>query len=249
MTETEKTKYQAILRIAYLLAAADGEVRPDEREAFKRTLHVIEGFEFGDPSTTAFIESVVEDGKKLAMLRDFYNDDEMIRAFMEKVAKDVIAIKDDTLFLRRGFACWISISLADKDFSQFEEKIINGLQCTCNGLQEELIKPIAAVPGIAGALAGLVGGVAAVGGIALATPVAVAYILGKMALSDKKAFGPEARISDEYLAEVRSRCVAIDDLNSQIESCKSEDAKKSLEGSLGYLVESLKDYIHDFEEK
>lgn len=37
MTETEKKKYEAILRIAYLLAAADGDVRADEREAFKRT--------------------------------------------------------------------------------------------------------------------------------------------------------------------------------------------------------------------
>ena len=239
MTETEKKKYEAILRIAYLLAAADGDVKPDEREAFKRTLKAIDGFEFGEPSTTSFIEGVVEDGKKLALLRDFYSEDEMIKAFMEKIAKDVVELRDDKLFLRRAFAVWTSICLADKDFSAYEEKIVKGLQSAYNGLSSAVISGLA-IGGIGAAVMGLLGPVAAI-------PAGVAVLLGKMALSPKKEYGADACISDDYLAEVRSRCIAIDDLQRQIDECKHEDAKVSMTESLHYLVESMKNFVNNVE--
>lgn len=242
MKETEKRKFEAVLRVAYLLAAVDGDVRPDEREAFIRTLKAIGGFEFGEPATTAFLESLVEDGRKLSLLRDFYSDDEMIRAFMEKVARDVLEIQGDKLFLRRAFAVWTSICLADKDFSAYEEKIVKGLQSACNGL---VGTTIGGLP-----IAGLGFGAVTVGllGAASAVPVALAAFLGKMALSPQKAYGAEACISDDYLGEVRSRCMAIDDLQRQIDECGHEDAKSSLVDSLNYLVDSLKKFIDNVEE-
>lgn len=239
MTETEKKKYEAILRIAYLLAAADGDVRADEREAFKRTLKAIDGFEFGEPSTTSFIEAVVEDGKKLSLLRDFYSEDEMIKAFMEKVAKDVVELRDDKLFLRRAFAVWTSICLADKDFSAFEEKIVKGLQSAYNGLTEPVASALGAM-GLPTLATLLLGPFAAV-------PAGVAILLGKMALSPKKEYGADACISDDYLSEVRSRCIAIDDLQRQIDECKHEDAKVSMTESLNYLVESMKNFVNNVE--
>ena len=237
MTETEKKKYEAILRIEYLLAESDGDVRADEREAFKRTLKAIDGFEFGEPSTTSFIEKVVDDGKKLALLRDFYSEDEIIKAFMEKVAKDVVELRDDKLFLRRAFAVWTSICLADKDYSAFEEKVVKGLQSAYNGL---------AAPSIFGGM-GLPTFSTLLLGPFAAVPVGVAILLGKMALSPKKEFGAVSGLPDDDLAEVRSRCIAIDDLQSQIEECKHEDAKASLTESLHYLVESMKNFVNNVE--
>ena len=228
----------AILRVAYLIAASDGEVKQSEREVFKSTLCALQGVKMGDDDTTALIQEVVQEAARLAILRDFYNEEEQIRAFLSKVSWDVSVILRRKVACRRAFAAWISICMADKEFSPFERKLIKALQVACNGFASgaefgaELEFIMFGGPNL-GAAAAIAG--AALGAKKKGTPETI------------RKFGAEACIPDAFMEEVESRCREIDEAQAQLGRCAKEDERKSIEDSIGCLVESFKEFIDNVE--
>jgi len=234
----------AILRVAYLIAASDKDVNQGEREMFKKTVCALQGLKMGDDDTTEFIENVVEDARKLSILRDFYDEGELIKAFVSKVSKDISAIQGNKVDCRRAFAVWTSICMSDGEYSDFERKIVKALQAAINGVSLIGIASIASGLG-AGALgmafcAPIVGVAAAVAGAVIGSKV--------NGTSEKlKGFGPESCIPDAFLKEVEERCREIDEAQEQLSKCTSNDNRKAVEDSLDYLVESFNDFINNVE--
>lgn len=241
----------AILRVAYLIAAADGEVKNSELEVFRKTLGALQGAKMGDDDTTALIESIVDDARKLTILRDFYDEDQLMKAFLSKVQKDVQAIQESKVSARKAFAVWISICMADKEFSPFERKLIKTLQSACNGFGGvlEVTTDLHKKMMVGGAAAGLgmlfggplVGGIAAVAGLVAARKAAAD---GKRTIL---TFGSDSFVSDEYLDEVEDRCAEIDAAQAQLATCTSPEQKMSIEDSIKCLVESFKEFIINVE--
>lgn len=232
----------AILRIAYLIAASDGEVKKSEREVFKSTLCALQGVKMGDDDTTALIQEVVQEAAKLAILRDFYTEEEQLKAFLSTVSGDVAVIQRSKVSCRRAFAAWISICMADKEFSPFERKLIKSLQVACNGFAGVTMAYGAGLGAGQGFLFGgpIFGAAAAIAGAALGAKK-------KGTSETTQKFGADACIPDAFLDEVESRCREIDEAQAQLGRCTAEDERKSIEDSIGYLVESFKEFIDDVE--
>ena len=224
----------SILRVAYLLAAADGEVKASEREMFKKSLAQVVGLKMGAPETTELIETVVADADKLLMLRDFYDEDALVQAFLVKVAADLFAIQGAKVACRRAFAVWTSICMSDGEFSPFERRLVRELQHSCNGVRGlEVLGP--AVGSIAGCALGALAGAL----------VAKQYEKARRAKKDASGYGPEARIPDAYLKEVEERCQEINVVQAQVEACTDADGRKALEESMACLVESFRDFVEN----
>ncbi len=234
MTNEEKKKNESIARVAYLIAASDGKAKKEEREAFAKTLQAIHGFDFGEPDTTAFIEKVLSDADNLIRLREFYNDEQMIKALMTKVAADVMAIKNDQLALRKAFAVWVNICVSDGTYSNFERKIIKGLQAASNSLR---------TPSTLGELFGGTG-LPCLGPVSMMVDLTVA--LCRVAVKPEQKFGANAAISDEFLAEVESRCDAINQLGQQLSKSKDKAEKEEIKFAIEGLIDSFNDFIKDF---
>lgn len=233
----------AILRVAYLIAASDGEVKQSEREVFKTTLCALQGLKMGDDDTTALIQGVVREAAGLAILRDFYNEEEQVKAFLSKVAGDVAVIQRSKLACRRAFAAWIGICMADKEFSPFERKLIKGLQVAFNGLAG--VSMMASGAGIGAGLGFLFGG--PILGAAAAIAGAALGATKKGTPESVQKFGPDARIPDAFLEEVENRCKEIDEALAQLGGCTADDERRAIEDSIQCLVESFKEFIDNVE--
>ena len=249
-TSDSQKANNAILRVAYLIAAADGEVKNAELEVFKKTLGALQGAKMGDEDTTMLIENIVEDARKLTILRDFYDEDQLTKAFLAKVQKDVQTIQESKLSARKAFAVWTSICMADKEYSSFERKLVKTLQSACNGfggvleVSADLSKKMmvgGAAAGLGMFLGGPLVGLAAIAGIVAARKAA--------ADGNKKVltFGTDSFVSDEYLAEVEERCAEIDAAQDQLAACASEEQKSNVEDSINCLVGSFKEFINNIE--
>lgn len=203
----------AILRVAYLIAASDRDVNQGERDVFKKTICALQGLEMGNDETSELIVEVAEDARKFSILRDFYSEEELIATFRSKVSKDIVAIQGNNVDCRKAFAIWISICMADKEYSDFERKLIKALQATINDLWG--LCPIPIFPSMV-----------------------MASALGK-----PKKYGQEARIPDAFLEEVEERCREIDEAQTQLADSADEEERMAVENSLNYLVESFRDFI------
>lgn len=234
----------AILRIAYLIAASDKDVNKEEREVFKKTLCALQGLKMGDDETTELIESVVEDARKFAILRDFYTEEEIVKAFLSKVSKDLITIQGNKVDCRKAFAVWTSICMADKDFSDFERKLVKGLQSAINGASALSSLAMGGLPGAA-IVGTAVGGI--LGGLILGTATAMVGKAKEKTPQKPVAFGLDARIPDAFLDEVEERCREIDNAQEQLANSKADDERRAIEDSIGYLVESFKRFIVNVE--
>ena len=198
------------------------------------------------------IENIIDDARKLTILRDFYDEEQLTKAFLAKVQKDVQTIQESKIAARKAFAVWTSICMADKEYSSFERKLVKTLQSACNGFGGVLEIPADCLKKsmVGGAAAGLgmllgeplVGGLAAVAGL----------VAARKAEKDKQktvlSFGSEAFVSDQYLSEVEERCAEIDAAQEQLANCASDDLKTSILDSINCLVESFKDFIINIED-
>jgi len=239
----EKKINEAILRIAYLLAASDGNVKPDERESFAQSLRSIDGFVFGEPEANAFLESVVEDGRKLAILADFYNDEERIKAFMHRVTPEILVLKDNKHALRRAFAAWIDICISDKDYSAFEERLVKGLQIIFNKLHEN---PLLAVE-ISSVFGSIFGARGKTSEVTISLSPEFVELLGNAAMCTDVEYGENSCIPDSYIEEVKSRCLAIKDVSGKLAKSKSKADKESFGETLKFLVAAMKEFVDDVE--
>lgn len=215
-TSEEETN-DAILRIAYLLAASDGEVKKPEREVFKKTLDALYGSKMGDEDTTALIEGVVEGARKLMALRDFYNEEQMTKAFLSKVRDDLRFVRRDKVSARKAFAVWISLCIADKDYSSFERHLVKALQSACND----------ATPSLFG----------------FGRNVVDAFFRSEGRFEDTPDSEEKPLVSDDFLLEVEDRCREIDEARAQLDSCASNDQKYAMAASLESLVASFNEFV------
>ena len=239
-TSEEETN-DAILRIAYLLAASDGEVKKPEREVFKKTLDALYGSKMGDEDTTALIEGVVEGARKLMALRDFYNEEQMTKAFLSKVRDDLRFVRRDKVSARKAFAVWISLCIADKDYSSFERHLVKALQSACNDAtywvrfafaRGEVVKALQsacndATPSLFG----------------FGRNVVDAFFRSEDGFEDTPDSEEKPLVSDDFLLEVEDRCREIDEARAQLDSCASNDQKYAMAASLESLVASFNEFV------
>ena len=225
----------AILRIAYLIAASDKDVTKEEREVFKKTLCALQGLKMGDDETTELIESVVEDARKFAILRAFYSERELVKAFLSKVSKDVVAIQCSKIDCRKAFAVWTSICMADGEYSDFERTLVKGLQTAINGVSAFEVS----------AAASLVGNIVAAPALfILGAATKMANMVSKDEARDKpKGFGADTQVPDAFLIEVEERCAEIDDAQAQLANSTSAEERRAIEDSIKCLVDSFKEFI------
>lgn len=210
----------AILRVAYLIAASDNEVNKEEREVFKKTACALQGLKMGDEDTTELIVGVVEEARKFAILRDFYDEEELIKAFLSKAEKDILAIKGSKVECRKAFAVWISICMADKEYSAFERKLVKAMQGVINSMSTESLVGVSVAAGFG-------------------------ILFGSEAKTKDVGGGP--RITDDFLDEVEERCREIDSVQTQLEGAKSDDERSAAASAIDYLARSFKEFIENVE--
>ncbi len=128
------TVTKATLRVAYLLAASDGAIKPEEREVFKTTLEQA-GMKMGDSETTEFLNPIVSTVRKLSEMRDIYDEAEIDRAFQNEMDSDLkeICVYGTPKRLRRAFATWMCVCFADSEYSASERKHIDWLRDVSSG--------------------------------------------------------------------------------------------------------------------
>ena len=62
-----------------------------------------------------------------------------------------------------------------------------------------------------------------------------------------KKFDPDALIPDSFLEEIRIRYIEIQEVQAQLDHCTSDDERKSIKNSIGYLIELFKEFIDNTE--
>ena len=233
-TETpaiEFDKAKAILKVAYLLASVDGVICEEEQKRFIELMKMLFGKRYADVEVMDYLEGVAEDARKLIGLRAFYkSDDEIVRAFCSKAAESVSAIAPDANVLRQAFAIWISICLADNDYSAIEKKAVKGIQSMVNpNVWKKLFGPKW--------YAGF--GLAAAGAVAAAALPVAAAIAGVGVLTAN----PNAGITDEFLDEVEKRLLKIGTAYAKLAAAKDAISKENYQDMYDLQVESLKSFL------
>ena len=118
-----------ILKVAYLLSAIDGEICDQEKAKFRAFMRMLFGKRYADPDVMGYLEEIAEEARKLIELRSFYaNEDEIVKAFMAKAAASVAKIMINDYLARCAFVMWLSICLADADYSDLERSAVKHLQ-------------------------------------------------------------------------------------------------------------------------
>ncbi len=71
-------------------------------------------------------------GDQLMVLKKVYSDEEMLNAFLTKTIKDCEIIQRSRDTVKKAFIIWITIALANSDYSDIERKAIKVLQGVFN---------------------------------------------------------------------------------------------------------------------
>lgn len=125
----ELDQAKAILRVAYLLAALDGNICEKEQAEFRELMKRLFGEQYTDVSVITYLEEILDEAKKLIELRAFYPDEsELVGVFVAKVKPLLKEIANDVSVVRRAFAIWICICCADDDYSEIERAAMKQLQ-------------------------------------------------------------------------------------------------------------------------
>lgn len=120
---------KAILRVAYLLAALDGNICEKEQAEFRELMKRLFGEQYTDVGVITYLEEILDEAKKLIELRAFYPDEsELVGVFVAKVKPLLKEIANDVSVVRRAFAIWICICCADDDYSEIERAAMKQLQ-------------------------------------------------------------------------------------------------------------------------
>lgn len=229
MEETENAishaQAKAILKVAYLLAAVDGNISSGEKALFRTLMRKLFGDRYLDGDVLSYLEEVAEDARKLVQLRDFYSEeDEIVKAFAGKAATAVSELLCSRYALRSAFAVWISMCCADGDYSAIERKAVSTLLGSIN--------PAAFKKGL------VAGGIAAAASI-VAGPVVALPIVGFMGL--KLAFSRS--ITPAFLKDVEKRVVRIREYNRRAEESADSAAKANYMGMYEAEIEELVEFL------
>jgi len=115
----------AILRVAYLLAAIEGEVSEEKADAFSRLIQDLLEDEGSCGDVQEFLQDVSDEAEKLSKLRKFYRSDRaMASAFVAQVKDDLDKLTETPVTMRSGIAAWLAICYADGVSSATEKAAI-----------------------------------------------------------------------------------------------------------------------------
>lgn len=124
---------RGVIAVALLVAALDGEILPAEWAALMRIAKGCRGVD--SKNLKAVLDDALpEAGRLLAMSRlEIYTEHDRLAAF-EKAAKKALPsgfAKGSMADLRRAFALWVSLGVADGEFSVIERIAITSLVSQC----------------------------------------------------------------------------------------------------------------------
>jgi len=118
-----------ILKVAFMVAALDGDVSGDEYKAFDLLAKKCRGY---TPKTAAeaLDEAMHAGGYLMLLSKRVKKDSELVAAFMAEAKK---ALPDGFAYLsledvRRAIITWIAMGLSDGDYSAHERKCIEALR-------------------------------------------------------------------------------------------------------------------------
>ena len=120
MSSTDK----AMWKVAWLLSNTAGEIGKDECQAFKTLCFANGGMEPGSKEANEFLEEVVAEAENLRRLKIFYTSEELMRAFIVKVAPECEKLKSDPVVSRKAFAVWVGMCMADGEYTEMEKNLI-----------------------------------------------------------------------------------------------------------------------------
>ena len=217
---------KAILKVAYLLAATDGDICEQEQAKFRALMRQLFGDRYASPEVMAYLVEVSEDARKLIALRAFYPDDkEIVKAFSEIASPSAARIIADVRVVRCAFAIWISICCADNDYSRVERAAVKELQ--------QLLNP--------GNALNMIKSVTAVGASVLGfSPVVKALVDGYASKKKAANFGV---ITDRFLVDVEKRVKSIGELYAKMEAATDSDVRQNYKDMYDFEVENLTEFL------
>lgn len=119
-----------VLQVALMVSALDGEVLPAEMEAYARLLRTCRGFVPG--SEKAALETACRRAGYLVMLAQsgLHTPEDRVAAFVdEAIAALPGGLLDGSIAdLRRAFVMWMTMALADGDYSGIERAGLEALR-------------------------------------------------------------------------------------------------------------------------
>lgn len=225
--EIDLDQAKAILKVAYLLAALDGEICEQEKAKFRALMRQLFGERYADADVMAYLEDVAADASKLIGLRDFYSDDEeILRAFLEKTSGTVARIMAEVYVTRCAFAIWISICCADNEYSEIERSAVKQLQNLVNSCTSAGKISSVACKCVGISVLGILGGVRSV------------------AVGNSKGSGSGGCcISDRFLAHVENCVKKIGEFYAKMEKATHADIKRNYQDMCEFEIQGLKEFL------
>jgi len=119
-----------VLTVALLLAALDGTILPEEYAAFRTLAKKCRGG--STKNVRALLDAALPVAGQLMMMAQVgvYSEKERLAAFLSSASKALPnGFADGTLAdLRRAFALWVTVGVADGKFSLAEKEALTGLE-------------------------------------------------------------------------------------------------------------------------
>jgi len=117
-----------ILKVSLMVAALDGEVLPEEVQAFCTLAKKCRGY--GEKAFRNVRESAFRNAGYLALLARYGSREELLKAFTEDA---VAALPEGFAYgkladVRRAFVMWIAMGVSDGSFSAIEREAIESLR-------------------------------------------------------------------------------------------------------------------------
>ena len=126
------------LKTAFMISAVDGKISDTEYQVFDSVAR--ESLGCNSKTINIAISSSMQAGGFLLLLQQTATDEQVIKAFTDIVrgtVKNLVTEKNKFLFkdereVRRAFAIWIHMAIADHTYSLIERKVIIALQKMVN---------------------------------------------------------------------------------------------------------------------
>ena len=218
---------KAILKVAYLLAATDGEICEREKAQFRELMKHLFEKRYAAIEVMTYLEDVSEEANKLIDLRSFYSkEDEIVQAFVSKASGPLSRIVTDPYVIRCAFAIWISICCADNDYSKIERMAVKEMQRLVNRKRSHNLSFVLGMPS--------------------ANPVFDNIVNINRMLSGGLSKGKASKsheITDRFLSDVEKRVKKIGELHMKMESATEADMKQNYKDMYDFELETLKEFL------
>ena len=215
MSSTDK----AMWKVAWLLSNTAGEIGKDECQAFKTLCFANGGMEPGSKEANEFLEEVVAEAENLRRLKIFYTSEELMRAFIVKVAPECEKLKSDPVVSRKAFAVWVGMCMADGEYTEMEKNLIR--------LVRQIFSPSFKLSAFMLPM------------LVMCPIITTTTLLLNRALKSQS----DNIITDGFLEELEEDYRMLTDLKAQIDATGDEKQKNDLQRSCQYIEQSLNELI------